>query len=378
MAVQGGTLTVRDTLQSLRVVGGTVASIGEDHVFSQILYALQIHNTITTEMLSTFCNTTTQRLLRVGGVTYTSMQKLNEFGRARPQSQTQGALLGLPLTKYGASLQWTRDYFKNADISEFTAQVQGLITADLRNIQTEVKKALFNPTNFDHYDDLIDNSLLKVKRLQNNDSTMPVPISPDGTQFATTHNHYLAYTSLTTTALDAGKLTVVEHMGETDGATIMCYINPAQEVTMTGLTGFTPIVATQQLVPSVSTTRGIGELNVINVLNRLIGFYNGMQVWVKAWVYANYVLIFATGDGVDKPLAFRMRGTGKEQTDGSVRSIISGNGSEIGNGDLQLVYDYDNFPLRAKEYQREFGIGVVNRVAAAIVYIAGSSYTDPT
>jgi hypothetical protein len=52
-----------------------------------------------------------------------------------------------------------------------------------------------------------------------------------------------------------------------------------------------------------------------------------------------------------------------------------------GMGDLQLVYEDDNHPLRARAYEREFGISVWNRVGAAVLYIdagSGGSYVAPT
>ncbi len=55
--------------------------------------------------------------------------------------------------------------------------------------------------------------------------------------------------------------------------------------------------------------------------------------------------------------------------------------SRDGFGSLQLVYEDESHPLRAKSYEREFGIGVWTRTGAAVLFVdAGSAgaYVSPT
>jgi hypothetical protein len=49
-----------------------------------------------------------------------------------------------------------------------------------------------------------------------------------------------------------------------------------------------------------------------------------------------------------------------------------------GFGDLQIAAEDEQYPLRARFMEREFGIGVWNRTAAAVLYTANSTYSAPT
>jgi hypothetical protein len=47
-------------------------------------------------------------------------------------------------------------------------------------------------------------------------------------------------------------------------------------------------------------------------------------------------------------------------------------------GTLRLVSDTDGHPLFARTYERQFGMGVWNRTAAACLYFANATYASPT
>ena len=122
MAALFGTLQTTDTLQSLRVSTGTIAMYGEDHVWDSVNAALIAHNAILADLIEPYCEITTNRLRRVGGVVYGEMEEIDQYGITDAQKLTQGANIGFPLRKYGRGLQWTRDYFKVALASEFAAR----------------------------------------------------------------------------------------------------------------------------------------------------------------------------------------------------------------------------------------------------------------
>jgi hypothetical protein len=171
------------------------------------------------------------------------------------------------------------------------------------------------------------------------------------------------------------KLEVVEHNNQGEAFII---INQAQEGQFRALpsTYFVPLLP-MQVVGATITPQAPGQtLDVVSVYDRLIGYYEGCEVWVKPWVPVNYILCYQTAQR--KPLALRVRGTGVEGSGGTANSIIGGSVG-IGNGDLQLVYEYDEYPLRCRGYKREFDVSVQNRIGAAVLQLTNNgSYTSPT
>ncbi len=78
---------------------------------------------------------------------------------------------------------------------------------------------------------------------------------------------------------------------------------------------------------------------------------------VKPWMPANY--LFAFVDGAPAPLMMRTR--------------------NAGSGDMEMVYEAEEHPLRARAIEREFGISVWNRTNGAALFItAGGVYVAPT
>lgn len=369
-----GTLQVVDTLQSLRIANGTVLQYGEDDVWAAVDAAFQAHNELTSEQLGLFAEPCVDRFRRTGGNDSMTMDELDEYGVAQPQMLAAGAEYGIPLRRYGRGLQWTRDYFERTRVQDFAAQVTGIMTADMKNIQRQLKIAFFYPTNYTFIDRLTDGASLPVKRLQNNDTAFPIPVGPNSEDFATNHNHYLGVNGLDDTS--AGQLvkTVVEHISDGD---VFIYINAADEQSWRNLNNFQPYVD-PRVTGAVTVDQVTGvRLNTIRVNNRAIGLYNGAEVWVKPWGVANYPLCFATNTSQRKVLAVRTLGSGVSGTDGGASSILAG-GVGAGPGDLRLVFQNDSFPLRANQYQRELGFSVQNRIAAAILYTGGTSYTAPS
>lgn len=384
MATQFGTLQTTDTLQSLRVSTGTVASLGEDRVWDAVNAALIAHNKILSDIVSPFVEFTTQRLRRYGGPASVEMEELDEHGTPQAQKISAGAFVGFPLRKFGAAVQWTRDYFAVCQASEFAAQVTAVFAADVRRLQRDIKRALYYPTSVTFYDRLIDMAVLGVKPLVNADS-QPIPLGPNGELFtASTHTHYLAAVAAWSGASVAQKTadvtalinTVIEHY--TDGKAYV-YINQAEEANFRLLTGFVAYVDARIVGPTTSFQANGVSLDPTNIYNRAIGIFNGAEIWVKPWIVSGYPLCFI--EGQPKPLVFRVRGTGADGTEGGPSGIMgspTGNTSVPGMGDLLLAAENEMFPLRAKTWVREFGIGAWNRINGAVLDTAHTTYTQPT
>jgi hypothetical protein len=351
-----GTLQLLDTLAAAR--NTLVADLGEDTTFQQIQIALEIHNRITNEMIGSLAERSTDQMRAYGGTDSMVMQKLDEFGQPATQKVAAGLTLGFPMDFYGAAVQWTRHYFAQATVEEFTRQFDALRTADINRVKNEIMRALFTPTNYSFLDHLDRRQLtLAVKALVNADSTA-VPLGPNGETFnGATHTHYLARVGALAASDITGVInTVTEHYAQGQAR---LYINRADQA---ALEAFTSNFLAFQPVTVRNLTAGIqavGNLDLLNPNDREIGLWDKTAiVSVKPWVPANYM--FAFMDGAPPPLVMRVPERGPN------------------TGDLGLLYDNEQFPLRARAFGRQFGVGVWNRTNGAVLYIGGTSYTAPT
>jgi len=346
-----GTNTSFDTLAYAR--NTTVAKFGEDRAFDAIEVAFEAHNEQMQEMMQDLAEMTTDQLRAYGGPDNMAMEELDEFGTPDAQKISAGQNIGFPCKYYGIGLQWTRQYFQGAMASELAAQATAAMDADIKMIKRDMARALFYPTNYSFIDRLAPKKLtLPVKSLVNADS-MAIPPAPDGTTFnGASHTHYLGTSAFAAADLTAGVSTVNEHF-LSGQITIM--INIAQEATVRGFTGFTARLPVS-IIGSISSNQATANLDVYNVTNRCIGDFNGVEVWVKAWIPSGYVLFLHSGTG-DKVL---------------VRRTLEGD-----TGDLQLLFDLEEYPLRSKAMGRKFGFGVWNRLAAAVLDTGHSSYNQP-
>ncbi len=352
-----GTLSTLDTLAATQQ---SIAAYGEDRAWAEVEAAMMAHNRQMREMLGGLVEVTTDRQRRYGSAASKSMQVADQFGRPQAQKVTAGVTLGFPLRLYEDALQWTRKFTQlPGSGQQLAAEFDAILDADYRQVMYEIKLAMFSPTNYTFADVLVDNVNLAVKRLVNADSAS-IPLGPNGESFtASTHTHYLYTDATTLAAADVAALisTVLEHNNR--GA-IQIWINSAQETAVRALTGFVADIAAYIVRPTSATTDVTNrDLDLMNPQNRRIGMFGVAEILVKPWVPSGYLACVNVG-GAEPPLVMRHRD---------------------GQGDLQLVFEDDNHPLRARGYEREFGMGVFNRTAAAVLYIDtgnGDAYAAPT
>jgi hypothetical protein len=282
------------------------------------------------------------------------MSDLDEYGTPDAQKITAGQNVGFPLRKTGVTLQWTRSWQLTHTPAELAAQVDAAIDADRLAAIRDIKRALFGVANYDFIDREVDFATLPVKRLVNADSAS-INLGPNGETFdGATHTHYLARVgALAATDISALITAVAEHysVGET-----RIYINRASEAAVRGFTSnFVPFVDAR-IRPAIDVTTAVSNLEMNNVYDREIGLFDSAVVEVKPWVPANYMLAIQTG--VDPALARRID-------------------PRVGDG-LQLQFEDERHPLRARGWERRQGFGVRNRTAAAVLYTGGTSYVVPT
>jgi hypothetical protein len=360
-----GTLT---SFQTLKANTQTIAQFGEDRAWDGIASALNAWNRQVDQVMGDLVYKTTQRMLRYGGGGKSRPQRMDEMGTPNVQKTLQGSPVGFPLHAWGEALGWNRLYVLNRRTNEFAAQIQNLMTGDIQNMLREFKMAIFMGVNSNFVDYRVDqvSSMLPIplKALLNADGAV-IPPGPNGETFDPhTHTHYLATAVWTNSWLQGLLETVIEHFNEGQP---MIVINRADESNVEALEDFKPLTYVQTRL-SETQEYGVGNIDPLKLYNRQIGWFRGAQVWVKPWMIANYVFAYMA-NGPDKPVAMRIRG---DQPDG-------GNALD-GAGDFVITYEDERHPLRARGYEREFGMSVYNRANGAVGYIGGdgSKYVQPT
>lgn len=349
-----GTLQTLDTLAS---TFQTVAEFGENNAYDQLQAMLTAHNAEVDQMMLDLVDRTTD-MQRVYGTTDTMTPvKTDEYGRPDSQKAAPGAVVGFPLDSYQIDIQWTRKYLQTASVAEVTGQAVAAMDGDALGVVNEIKRAFYMPTNYTFNDYLTNRKSvvpLQVRRLVNADG-LGLPAGPNGETFnGSTHTHYLGTSSLVTADVVGLLETVLEHFA-TGQAEIA--IARSEEVAIRAMTpNF--IAFNYPGVTGATTAAQIPgqSLNAVAIYNRMIGWFNGVEVWIRPWCISG--LLTAYMKGHNKPLALRTR--------------------NASSGGLVIAADDEKYPLRAKNWEREYGVGVWNRIAMAVLDSAHSTYTAPT
>ncbi len=340
----------------LRVTFQTVAEFGLDTLERVLQADLAAWNAMVTEMVSELCEVTTDRQRIYGTSAAGEMQEVDEYGLASTQKAAPGATVGFPLRLFQYNVGWTAKYLQVATPADLAIQQQASEKAHWREIQRQIKKAIYPSANYTFRDHLIDNVSLSVKRFLNADSA-GIPDGPNGETFdGATHTHYSPIAALTAASLTAAINSVIEHG---HGGNVKVAINKADETAVRALTGFVAYVDPRLAFSSIASTAGVPgtTLDISRLDNRAIGIFGGAEVWVKSWVLASYPFIWDAADP-SKPLAFRQRAQGSLQG-------------------LRIAFENADYPLYAKDMESEFGIAVWTRTNGLVHYTAGGAYVDP-
>lgn len=348
-----GTLS---SLDSLAAVRQSVAQFGEDMAWASIGAALEAYNRQIDGMTADLMERTTDVQRAYGTMDTKNMQELDQWGSPDAQKVTAGVTVGFPLRRYGDALQWTRQFQVSQTVAQLAAEVDAIATADRRNIIRAAKVALFTSTNASFVDKLGGalspaNVTLALKALVNNDGS-GLPVGPNGEVFATSHTHYLASATLTAAAVTNAVVTVQEHYNT---GTPVIYISQTDEAAFRALTGFVADMDARIVQPNTATY-STTPVVVANLYDRRIGLFGAAEVWIKPWMIANYLFVYVRGAPV--PLVMRI--------------------PAMGSADLELVYEDERHPLRARGYQRMFGVSVWNRTNGAVLQFNNGTYQIPT
>lgn len=317
---------------------------------------LDAHNALIVDMLGDLAEFTTDKTRPYGDVgSEGELIEVDEYGRGPTQRPpaTPGTV-GFPLKKFQFPIGWTEMYLELATPAEIAITQQKAQKAHIRALNRDIRRALYYSANYTFNDFLVDKQNIAVKRLINADSSA-IPTGPNAEAFdGSTHTHYNGSATLTAAAVQANIDDVVEHGF---GGRIVTVISRTDETAFRALTGFIPLQ--YPYLGSFATTTGVaaGSLDVTRMDNRQIGYFGASEVWVKPWGIANYVLTYDTAS-TQKPLAIRQRDATSRQG-------------------LRIAATLRAFPLVAQYQEAEYGIGVWNRLSAAILYFANATYADP-
>lgn len=349
-----GTYTISDLLA---MTSGTIAQIGtEEEVWKIFRMSLDTHNRLMMDMVTTFCEFTTRNIIGTGGLAQGEFEELGELDTPRPQKIAAGDNLGIPLRFYGYGRQWSELFLENATPATLAGQYLDVLAADKRNIINQINRAIYLSSNYTSQDiRMPDQAILNVKRLANADG-FPIPPGPNGETYdATTYTLYLARAggALAASDLDGLISAVASHYV----GTVQVAINQAQAAAVSALTGFTPALD-PRIFQANTVTYAREPLVITNRGDRLIGYFNGAEIFVKPWALANYILAWNTG--APKVLSYRTR-----------------TGADNPNSALRPLYRQRGYPLTMDGWGREFGVGCTGRVSAGVLYIGATTYADP-
>lgn len=353
-----GTLTTFDMLATrFQIANERLTDIGEEAAYKAIADLLADHNAIMRSLMSDLADTTTARDAIYGGGDTTGMFEVDELGTAPPTKVVLGSIVGFPLRRFEKAWQGSKKWLQRATMGELLGQVNAMRMADKLNLIRALKLALFTPTNYTWVDYLLDRRNtppIAVKALVNADG-MPIPPGPNGETFpAATHTHYLGTGAFVTGDLVAAKETVLEHYATGD---FVIAIARGQEAAIRGMTpNFVPSLPGSIVSPTTAYAVPGLPLDVVSIGRRTIGEFDGIPVEVKPWVPSGYVVVY---NRAVKPLTMR------------VEEGIAG------AGDLQIDAQDEEHPLRAETYSREFGVAVMDRVSAAVLFTGNATYTAP-
>jgi hypothetical protein len=354
-----GTLSVLDQLSLIK--NQTAAEYDEQRLSDDFQRYFDSQNLLVQQMTADLVEPTTVRLTSYGTGSRIDMIKADEYTRADAQKALPTPTdIGFPLDKFQATLQWTRSYLQVTTVADLANQVKAVGESDLRAVRKEIARALFKPTNnLTYVDRFIDGVTLPLRALYNADSS-PIPDDEFGNTFnGATHTHYFGTAAFVAANVETLVTTIIEH-GST--GPIRIYINRGQEAAVSAMANFDPFLPVR-LAPGGGSTADLalgGTLdNTVNPNNRVIGLWDGtFEVWVKPWIYANYVVAVEV-DPSNRVLRMRSR-------------------PATGSGNLQFVVEDEKYPLRARTAEREYGISVWSRSKAAVLKTDNAVYASPT
>jgi hypothetical protein len=286
----------------------------------------------------------------------------NGFERHTERTQPNGkraAMTGgmVEMNSWDRALDWTWDALRKARRSQIDADIASAM-ADLGNLwEKAILSRLFKST----YTLVGSGKSYPIADGTATESGYIPPNFPSrATAFANTHSHLLRLSGITQANLEAAVLTLWEHGEDAPFTLLIAQADIAAWQNVTNVTGF---VRKGDSLIQLGT-----QTDVALVGNEYIGViqtaYGPVQMIASARIPTLYWAVYKSYGANDQrnPLIVR------ESPDFGVGAVLL-SGKQ---------YPITQFPLEGAILFTEFGVGVSDRVGAAIVYnYASASYVDP-
>ncbi|KKN52915.1 hypothetical protein LCGC14_0607770 [marine sediment metagenome] len=349
-----GTYSLVDLLQQRFA---SAAEFGLDTINEILQRDLANYNSQVNDQMGLFADPLVKQSRIYGVSAVNSMTEVDEFGQAPSNRNLPGVTVSFPLSMYKSALGWTSKYMEIATPREIASKFLESRRGHAQQLILQMRRSIFNSNNFTHIDKLTNGVSLAIKRLINADSA-DIPDSPAGATFdGSTHDHYNARAAALANADVNGLVSDVTEHGNTRGVKIIVTLG-ADKTAISALSLFIPISDPGLIYHTANETRRKEAFEDLE--NQLIGFWGdtSVEVWVKPWGLTGYFLCVATGMP-EKPIGFRQR---KQTALQGLRILPSISGE---------------YPLLAQNMEAEFGMGIWNRTAGAVLYTGATSWVNP-
>jgi hypothetical protein len=356
MATQSGIYSIKDLLE---VRNASAAQFGIDHIQATLASETAWTNQSVNELLADLVQPTVNQSEIWGSAVAVSADEVDELGGSLPKKQLPGITASVPLRRFTQRLGWSQKYFELKSPNQLASEYLALRKGYLLEIQKQIKKAIYNNVNYSYVDSLYNGVTLSVKQFCNADGGYTLPDSPGGATFTSaSHDHYAGEASFAPGFVDSLISNVTEHGGNnTRGVKLVCALADVTTVTSASA-GFTslPDANIQTLTTQLVSGR---TADFSDLENRLLGFWTGgVEVWVKPWAIANYIVCYASGAN-PKPLLYRQR----------PQSSLQG---------WRIASPYNDYPLIAQNAEFELGFAAFKRDSLAVLYFSNATWANPT
>lgn len=337
-------------LQQWRLMDGTTF----DTLVRNLGAALVLFNRGLTEgYWAQYFRSTTDLTLKYGTGTSGRLAKVSEYGRPDP---IRGDMTGhmLPLDDYGGALGWTYLALRRAHAGALDEDIRALIQRSQDTWEYLLLTRLFKSAA-----DTVGNTGKSVPFADGGTADADyVPLSFQGKDFLSTHNHFLRYAN-DANGRSAALEAMAEHLYEHG-------LMPPYELIIPEADIATWAAQTEFKKPErgLLSTAGV-EVRAAVPEETYIGLVELKRAWARVKVtprlptaYAGMFKVFGNGD-TRSPLAVRYE-----------------SGYPLG---LSLVGEVREFPLQDAIAYFTFGVGVGNRLnGTAVTLAAAGNYVDPT
>jgi hypothetical protein len=340
-----------------------IGAVGERVVFEAIQEVMDQWNADVQAALDVFVdrrteNYTERYLLPGSG-------KLQEIGREAPSAAVKRSGewdVAYPLRGYGAALGGGRVNLAYMTVQELDAHLDTIFAQDLNTLRWRILTSLMEDDNLTWTDPI--NGSLTIRRLANGDGTSYPPVV--GSEDDAAEDHYIAAGYAEGSISDSNNPIstlvddIVHHFGGKAmmGDRIVVFHNSSATDDLDDLTDYVP-VADQYVAYGQDTDLALPA--VPNVPGRIHARCSG--AWLSEWDWLTTGYMLAVHLDAPSPLIMRV-----DPAD-----------TGLSQGNLTLVAQDNDYPLRTSYYERRFGLGVGNRLNGAVIEVTGDgTYAPPS